>query len=204
MLIHIHPENPQERLLRRVVDILQDGGVIIYPTDTSYGIGCDISQRKAVDRVYELKQADRKKPMSIICHDFTNLSLYAASVSTSAFRTMRRLLPGPYTFVLNASHEVPRMLLTRQRTVGIRIPDHPICLELVRMLGRPLLSTSVATADEEAVMDPDELHEIWGKRVDAVVGGGPVVPAVSSVVDLTTPFPRVLRIGKGDVSLFLD
>ena len=202
MIIHIHPENPEQRKVDQVIEVLRGGGVIIYPTDTVYGLGCDITNHKAVDRVYALKKVDRRKPMSILCQDLSHLSEYADSVSTPAYRVMKRLLPGPYTFVLSASREVPRMLLTRQRTVGIRVPDDPICQALIRTLGRPILSTSIAAEPDEMVTDPRDLDDVWGKRVDLIVSGGPIVRAMSTVVDLTGDEPQVLREGKGDVSLF--
>ena len=204
MLLNIHPENPQQRKIDRAVDILRSGGIIIYPTDTVYGLGCDINNRKAVDKIYALKSVHRKKKaMSFICHDLSHLSEYAASVSTPAYRVMKRMLPGPYTFILTASRQVPRMLMTRQRTVGIRVPDDPICQALVKTLGHPILSTSVMAEADEMVTEPRDLDDVWGSRVDLIIDGGPLVNSVSSVVDLTGGAPEVIREGKGDVEPFL-
>lgn len=201
MILHVHPEDPQERLIKQIVKKLEAGGVIVYPTDTVYGIGCDVENRKAIERVYQLKQVDRKKPMSIICPDLSVLSGYCVSLPTSSYRIIKRLTPGPYTFILEASDKVPRTMLTRQRTVGIRVPDNPICQAIVRMLGRPILSTSITLEDEQHVVeDPDDIELEWGSRVDMVVGGGILVAEPSSVVDLTEGYPNVLRVGKGDVS----
>lgn len=202
MLLSIHPENPEPRKIDQIVDLLRSGGVIIFPTDTVYGLGCDLTNRKAVDKVYALKKVDRRKPMSFICHDLSHLSEYAASVSTPAYRVMKRLLPGPYTFVLTASREVPRMVLTRQRTVGIRVPDQPICQAMVLALGHPILTTSIFAEPDELVTDARDLEDVWGRRVDAVIDGGPLVRSMSSVVDLTGSAPEIIREGKGDVTPF--
>lgn len=200
MLLHIHPENPQQRLIERAVTVLRSDGVIITPTDTVYGLACSLQSKKAIELVYSLKKVDHKKPMSILCSDLSHLSEYAASVSTPAYRIMRRLLPGPYTFILEASREVPRMLLTKQRTVGIRVPDNNVCLALIRALGQPLLSTSIEASPGEMVTDARDLEEVFGSRVGAIIDGGPLVTSVSTVVDLSGDTPVILREGKGDVS----
>lgn len=201
MILRVHPDNPQDRLIKQIVKVLEGGGVIIYPTDTVYGIGCDLDNRKAIERVYMLKQVDRKKPMSIVCPDLSGLSEYCVSLPTSSYRVIKRLTPGAYTFILEASSKVPRTMLTRQRTIGIRVPDNAICQAIVRMLGRPILSTSITLEDADHVIeDPDEIELEWGNRVDLVVDGGILVPEPSSVVDLTEGYPQILRVGKGDVS----
>lgn len=202
MLMHVHPENPQQRLIDQIVKVLESGGVIIYPTDTVYGLGCDIRQRKAIDRIYALKRMNRKKPISILCQDLSHLSEYADSVSTPAYRAMKRLLPGPYTFILPASRQMPRMLLTKQRTVGIRVPDNPICHAIIERLGHAILSTSITAFEDEMVTDARDLHDVYGNQVELVIDGGPVVTSVSSVVDFTGKYPEVIRVGKGDVSEF--
>lgn len=200
MILHVHPDNPQERLIRQVVKVLENGGVIIYPTDTVYGIGCDIESKKAIERVYQLKGMDKKKPMSIICPDLSVLSRYSVSLPTSSYRIIKRLTPGPYTFVLGASDLIPRTMLTRQRTVGIRVPDNAICHAIVQMLGRPILSSSITLEDEKHVVeDPEEIELEWGRRVDLVVAGGILVAEHSTVVDLTEGYPVVLRQGKGPI-----
>jgi tRNA threonylcarbamoyl adenosine modification protein (Sua5/YciO/YrdC/YwlC family) len=201
MLLKINPENPQMRLIRKVVDVLEDGGVIAYPTDTFYGIGCDIMNKKAIQRVYQLKQRDQKKPFSFICSDLKNISDYA-KVSNYAYKTMRRMLPGPYTFILEGSKMVPKMMLTKRKTAGIRVPDHPICMELVRELGNPIISTSAATPDGEIFYDPSLIHDYFGNRIDIVIDGGPVSGEPSSVISLYDDEPEVIREGLGDVSIF--
>lgn len=203
MIIHIHPEDPQQRKVDQVVELLRKGGVIIYPTDTAYGLGCDISNKKAIDKVYALKKVDRRKPMSFVCRDLSHLSEYADRVSNSNFRIMKRLLPGPYTFILGASREVPRIIMNKQRTVGIRVPGNPICLAMVQTLGHPILSTSIAAEEGEMITDPRDLDDIWGSRVGAIVSGGIMVRAMSSVVDLTGSEPEVIREGIGDVTPWL-
>ena len=203
MLISINPNNPQPRLIRKVAAILKDGGIIAYPTDTYYGIGCDIMNKKAIGKIYRLKQRSHKKPFSFICSDLKNISQYA-KVSNYAYKTMRRLLPGPYTFVLEGSKLVPKIMLTLRRTAGIRVPDHPICLSLVRELGHPIISTTATLADAppHSCSDPFLIHEVLGPQIDLVVDGGPVPGGPSSVVSLIADIPDVIREGLGDVSIF--
>ena len=201
MLFKINPVNPQERLIRKVVEILRNGGIVAYPTDTVYGIGCDIMNKKAIERVYHLKQLNHKNPFSFICSDLKNISYYA-KVSNYAYKTMRRLLPGPYTFILEGSKQVPKMMLTKRKTAGIRVPDHAICLELVKGLGHPVLSTSASKPGGDIMNDPYSIDQFYGKRIDAVIDGGPVAGAPSSVVSLIDDIPEVIRAGRGDISLF--
>jgi len=204
MIFVINPQNPQPRLVRQTTEILQKGGVIISPTDTTYGIGCDLFNKKAVERVYRIKEAEPDKPLSFICADLKDLSTYAVGVSNYAYQTMRRLLPGPYTFVLRASKMVPKIMVSRQKTVGIRIPDNEICLSIVRELGHPIVSTSVAQPRDEVLSDPEEIHARFGKQVDLVIDGGILLSDLSSVVDLSGEMPEVIREGKGDVRFFLE
>ncbi len=201
VLLEINPQNPQQRLIERVVGILRDGGVIAYPTDTFYGIGCDIMNKKAIERVYQIKQRPKHIPFSFLCSDLKNISRYA-KVSNWAYKTMRRLLPGPYTMILAGSHEVPKMMLTKRRTVGIRVPDHPISLALIRTLGNPIISTSAATAEGETIDEAWRIEERFGKLLDVVIDGGPVPGQPSSVVSLIDDAPEVLRKGLGAVDLF--
>lgn len=203
MLLAINAKNPQPRLISQVVEILRRGGVIAYPTDTYYGIGCDIMNKKAIGRIYRLKQRNQKKPFSFICSDLTNISRYA-KVSNYAYKTMKRLLPGPYTFVLEGSTLVPKIMLTHRRTAGIRVPDHPICLALVKELGNPVISTTAPLADSPADggSDPYLIHEALGSQIDLVIDGGPVQGGPSSVVSLIGDIPEVIREGLGDVSTF--
>jgi len=199
MLIAINPDNPQARLIRQVVDVLEKGGVIAYPTDTTYGIGCSIFSKKGVDRIYQIKQRERKKPFSFICPSQSEIANYA-KVSNYAFKLMKRLLPGPYTFVLEATRVVPDLLQTRQKTVGIRIPDNAICMAIVAMLGHPIVTTSANLSGEEPIGDPRDVFSSMGKQLDIVIDGGVLPPDVSSVVSLLGDSPEVLRKGVGDVS----
>ncbi|NLV24846.1 MAG: threonylcarbamoyl-AMP synthase [Deltaproteobacteria bacterium] len=199
MLISVNPDNPQLRLLRKVVDCLAAGGVIAYPTDTIYGIGCDIFNKKAVKKIYQLKQRDPKKPFSFICADLSDVTKYA-QVSNFAFKIMKRRLPGPYTFILEASRLVPDLLMTRQRTVGIRIPDNRICAMIVGELGHPLVTTSANISGENALGDPGEIEEVMGRQLDMVVDGGILFNAASTVISLIDDAVEVLRQGSGDTS----
>jgi len=199
MLLEINPENPQPRLIAKVVQTLKDGGVVAYPTDTTYGIGCSIFSKKGIERIYTIKQRDRKKPFSFICADISEIARYA-KVSNYAFKLIRRLLPGPYTFVLEANSIVPDLLLTKQRTVGIRIPDNAICLAIVKELGAPIVTTSANLSGEDPIGNPWQVEGDLGKFLDIVVDGGDLTADVSSVVSLIGDVPVVLRKGVGDVS----
>ncbi len=201
MLLEINPLNPQPRLMDQVVDILKKGGTIAYPTDTYYGIGCDIYNKKAIQKIYQLRQRDKNNPFSFICSDLKNISDYA-KVSNFAYKNMRRLLPGPYTFVMEGSKLVPKIMLTKRKTAGIRVPDNIICLELVRQLGNPILSTTAATPDGDIFEHPSLIADYFKNRIDAVIDGGPVPMEPSSVVSLFADSPEILRRGLGDVSLF--
>ena len=201
MIIAINPKNPQVRLIRKVVEVLQQGGVIGYPTDTIYGVGCDLFNPDAIRRVHRLKKMEKNKPLSFICADLKDISQYAF-VSNYAYKIMKRLLPGAFTFVLKATKLVPKIALTKQNTVGIRIPDNRICLALVKELGHPIINTSVNKPNEGLYNDPVDIDERFGKQLDLVIDGGVIVAEHSSIIDLTGDFPKVIREGKGDVSLF--
>jgi len=203
MIIKINPKNPQPRLIRKVVDVLKEGGVIAYPTDTIYGLGCDLYQKAAIERVHRLRKLSKNKRLSIICADLKDISNYA-HVPDYAYRIMRSLIPGPYTFILEATKLVPKIMLTNQKTVGIRVPDNNISLALVRELEHPIITTSVIKPDESLYSDPEEIEQMFGKALDLVIDGGTIVAAHSSIVDLTDDFPRVLRAGKGDVSFIRE
>jgi tRNA threonylcarbamoyl adenosine modification protein (Sua5/YciO/YrdC/YwlC family) len=181
--------------------VLKEDGVLVYPTDTIYGLGCDLFSAKGIRKVLDLKKRDHRKPMSFICSDLKHISEFAV-ISNQAYRTMKRLLPGPYTFVLEATRSTPRKLLGRRQTVGIRIPDHPVCLALVRELGHPVISTSANLSGGETLYTPGEILESIGPGIDLLIDAGPLVSEPSSVVDLTGAVPRVLRKGKGDVKEF--
>ncbi|GAB4341290.1 MAG: L-threonylcarbamoyladenylate synthase [Desulfobulbaceae bacterium] len=202
ILLEINPVNPQPRLIGQVVDVLKKGGVICYPTDTMYGLGCDIFNQKAVKRVYQIKNRPKHKPFSFMCPDLQDISRYS-HVGNTAYRLMRKCLPGPYTFVLSGTKLVPKIMMTKQKTVGIRVPDHPITLALINGLGNPILNTS-AVLDKEADPPQDgfDVNDIFCNQVDLVIDGGPIVPSPSTVVSLIDDIPEVLREGKGDPDLF--
>ena len=202
MLVSINSQNPQKRLIRKAADILNEGGIVIYPTDTVYGIGCDLFNKRAIEKIYEIKQRSKKQPFSIICADLKDISNYA-SVSNYAYKIMRRLLPGPYTFILEASRLVPKILLPKRKAVGIRVPDNTICLALVKELEHPIISTSVTVRESEILSDPVDMEEEFKHRVDMVIDGGVIIPEESSVISFVGEVPEVIREGKGDVSLFI-
>ena len=199
MLVDINPENPQQRLVSKVVNVLREGGVIAYPTDTTYGIGCSILNKKGIERIYLLKQREKKKPFSFICADLSEVARYAR-VSNYAFKVLKRFLPGPYTFVLEATSIVPDLLLTRQKTVGIRIPDNRICSAIVRELGHPIITTSANRSGDEPIGDPYAVEAELGNDLDLVIDGGVLSADVSSIVSLIGDVAIVLRKGVGDVS----
>jgi tRNA threonylcarbamoyl adenosine modification protein (Sua5/YciO/YrdC/YwlC family) len=199
MLLHINQENPQGRLISRVVETLKQGGLIAYPTDTTYGIGCNIFNRRGVKNIYQIKQRDARKPFSFICADLSDAANYA-HVSNFAFKIMKRHLPGPYTFVLDATRVVPDNLTTRQKTVGIRIPDDEIALAIVRELGHPLVTTSANLTGETPLHDPVEIDAIMGRMLELVVDGGIRYGDPSTVISLIDDKVEVLREGCGDTS----
>ena len=202
MYLAINSQNPQARLVKKAVEILQDGGVIIYPTDTVYGLGCALFNKKGIDRIYEIKRRNRKQPLSFVCADLKDISRYAR-VSDFAYKTMKRLLPGPYTFILEASRLVPKIILPKRLTTGIRVPDNQICLSLVRELGQPIISTSVTTESGEILSDPVEIKEKFGKRVDLIIDGGILASEPSSVISLVGDAIEIIRVGNGDISTLI-
>jgi tRNA threonylcarbamoyl adenosine modification protein (Sua5/YciO/YrdC/YwlC family) len=198
MIIEINPRHPQPRLIRRVVEALARGAVIAYPTDTIYGIGCDIFSKSGIERIYQLKDRSRKKPLSFVCSDLKDISRYA-QVSDNSYRLMRKYLPGPYTFILEATKEVPRIMMSKRRTVGIRVPDNAICLALVRELMHPIITTSANVSEQEPLCDPKEIDAQFGKVLDLAIDGGALPNVPSTVIDLTGDAPYVVREGKGPV-----
>ncbi len=198
MILEINPENPQPRLITRVVDLLKSGGIIAYPTDTTYGIGCSIFNKRGIERIYLLKRREKKKPFSFICSDISDVARYA-KVSNYAFKILKRHLPGPYTFVLTASNIVPDLLVTKQKSVGIRIPSNKICHEITKNLGHPIITTSANISGEEPIGDPEKVELELGKNLDLVINGGILSADVSSVISLINDTPIVLRKGVGDV-----
>lgn len=202
MLLPIHSQNPQMRLIHKAVEILRQGGLVIYPTDTVYGLGCSLFNKKGIEKIYDIKKHDRKQPFSFICADLKDISRYAI-VSDFAYKTMKRLLPGPYTFVLEASRLVPKIILPKRQTTGIRVPDNAICLALVGELGEPIISTSVKNDKGEFISDPREIEETFRRRVDLVIDGGILSSEPSSILSLMEDEVEVIRVGKGDVTAFL-
>lgn len=200
MLLSIHPDNPQERLVKQVAECLMDGGVIIYPTDTVYGFGCDIFQPKAVERICRIKGIDPiKANLSFVCSDLSDLSKYARSISTPKYRFIKSHIPGPFTFILHASKEVPKILKSKKDTIGLRIPDHHITHAIAAKLGHPILSSSLPGEMVEEYTDPELIHEKFGKQVDMVIDAGIGGLEYSTIVDLTDDIPIVVRQGMGIV-----
>ena len=199
MLIHVHPKDPQARLIQQVAECLKDGGVVVYPTDTIYGLGCDIFQPKAVEKICKIKQVDpAKAQLSFICRDLSHLSDYTKSIDTPLYRMLKSYLPGPYTFILPSSKQVPKILQSKKSTIGLRIPDNEICRHILDALGHPLLSASLPGEMVEEYTDPEVIQEKFGHLVDFVIDGGigGVVP--STVVDCTTPDWHIIRQGLGE------
>ncbi len=199
MLISIHPVDPQPRLIKQVVECLKDGGIIIYPTDTIYGLGCDIMQRKAIERICRIKNVDPEKAqLSFICHDLSHLSDYTKSIDTPLYRMLKNYLPGPYTFILPASKQVPKILQSKKSTIGLRMPDNKISLEIVKELGNPLLSTSLPGEMVEEYTDPEIIYEKFQHMVDFVIDGGTGGMIPSTIVDCTTADWVITRQGAGE------
>ena len=194
-MLSINADNPQQRLINRVCAVLEEGGLIVYPTDTFYGIGCNLFNKRGIQLIYRLKNRPLKKPFSFLCDSLKEVSRYAL-VSNYAYKTMKRLLPGPYTFILEGTRLVPKIMLTKRKTVGIRVPDNKICLDIIRTFGRPIISTS-AVFD-----DPQSIKEAYGSFLDVIIDGGVLYQSPSSVVSLIDDIPEVIREGKGDVSSF--
>ncbi len=204
MLLKIHQDNPAPRQIEQVVEVLKKGGIIIYPTDTVYGLGCDITNHKAVERIAKLKGIDPNKAnFSFICHDMSHLSDFTKPIENNIFRLMKHNLPGAFTFILPASNQVPKFFETKKKTVGIRIPDNNIAKEIVKMLGHPIMSTSIYDDDEvlEYITDPELIHEKYEKQVDLVIDGGYGGNIASTVVDCTGSEIKILRQGKGELEM---
>lgn len=199
MLIHLHPDNPQPRNIKTVVDCLRSGGVIIYPTDTIYGIGCDIYNQQAIERICRIKGIQSKDAnFSFICRDLSHLSDYARNIDTPVFRLLKKALPGPYTFILEATKEVPKLLKTKKDTVGIRVPDHIICQTIIQELGHPIMSASLPMDDDvEYFTDPEIIHDIFEKQVDMVIDSGIGNMLASTIIDCTSDSPQLVREGAG-------
>ncbi len=201
MIISINPDNPQQRLIDQVVQQLVNGATICYPTDTGYGIGCDMFNQRAIKKIIQIKQRPKDKPFTFMCSSLKNISEYA-HVSNSAYRLLKKNLPGPYTFVLPGTKLVPKLMSSKQKTVGIRVPDSAICTLLLDTLGNPIINTSIPYENDPPPTEAYEIEMLIGNRVDVIIDGGPVYPDPSSVIDLTGDTPSVLREGKGDVTPF--
>lgn len=205
-LITIHPKNPEARKIHHVVEVLRQGGIIIYPTDTIYGIGCDLMNRKAVERLCHVMDIKPQKlDLSFICNDMSHVSEYVRRVDTPIFKLLKKALPGPYTFILESSSKVPKITQTNKKTVGIRIPDHAIPRAIVAELGNPLITSSIKDDDKikAYTTDPEEMFEDFQYKVDIVIDGGPGNNVPSTVIDCTTPEPTILRRAAGDVDSLL-
>ncbi|MFA4869809.1 MAG: L-threonylcarbamoyladenylate synthase [Pedobacter sp.] len=206
MLIKIYPENPNPKAIEQIVEVLKKGGLIIYPTDTVYGLGCDITNQKAIEKICRIRGIKPEKAnFSFICSDLRHISDYIKPIDTATFRVLKKALPGPFTFILNANNNVPKLLSSNKKTVGIRVPDNDIAREIVRQLGNPILSTSIRDDDEviEYSTDPELIHEKYEDNVDIVVDGGYGDNEPSTVVDCTSGDFEVIRQGKGDLDSFL-
>ncbi|HEB72175.1 MAG TPA: threonylcarbamoyl-AMP synthase [Nitrospirae bacterium] len=197
--IHLDPHQISYRQLRNAGDALLGGGVIVYPTDTIYGLGCDIYAKDAVKKIYALKKRDSSKPFSFICGNVSQISEFAF-VSNWGYKLLKKSLPGPYTFILEARKtNMPKKMLGKRNTIGVRIPDHPVCRELVRLTGRPLLTTSVNLSGEGSLTDPSMLPEKFSSKVDLVISTGPLVSEPSTVIDIAGDEPVLIRQGKGEL-----
>ncbi|MCK9295657.1 MAG: L-threonylcarbamoyladenylate synthase [Desulfobulbaceae bacterium] len=201
-ILQINPINPQQRLIDQVVESLRQGAVIAYPTDTMYGIGCDIFNQKAVKRIYQIKRRDKSKPFSFICSNLKDVSQYCF-LSNSAYRLMKKCLPGPYTFILPAMKIVPKIMMSKQKTVGIRVPENKICQQIVNSLGNPILTTSATLEEDFYLSEAFEVEERLGSQIDIIIDGEPITPSPSSVISLIGEEVLVIRAGKGDISEFL-
>ncbi|PRD49081.1 L-threonylcarbamoyladenylate synthase [Sphingobacterium haloxyli] len=206
MLVRIYEENPNPKFIEQAVDVLRKGGVIIYPTDTVYGIGCDITNQKAIERVCKIRGLKPEKSnLSFICYDLTDISQYTKPFDTAVFRVLKKTLPGPFTFIFNASGQVPKLLSTKKKTVGIRVPDNNIVREIVKELGNPIVTSSIRDEDDiiEYSTDPELIHEKYEDLVDLVIDGGYGDNIASTVVDVTSGEFEILREGKGILEVYL-
>ena len=206
MLIKIYPNNPNEKQLAEVVTCLRNGGIIIYPTDTVYGLGCDIYQAKAIEKLCKIRNINPDKAnLSFICADLSHLSDFVKPIDNAVFRVLKHALPGPFTFILNANNKVPKLLHSNKKTVGIRVPDNDIARSIVKLLGNPIVSTSIHDDDEvvEYSTDPELIYEKYKDLVDMVIDGGYGELQASTVVDYTSDEPVIVRQGKGDFERYL-
>jgi len=204
-LLSIHPENPQQRLIKQAVEVLHDGGVIVYPTDSAYALGCHIGDKAAMERIRRIRNLESKHDFTLVCRDLSEIALYA-KVGKADYRLMKSLTPGPYTFILKATREVPRRLQNpKRRTIGLRVPDHPIASLILETLGEPVMSsTLILPGDELPMVDPEDMFVRLKHQVDLVIDGGFCGIEPTTVVDLVEDEPVVVRQGKGDISQFIE
>lgn len=201
----VHTENPQLHLIRRIVAVVQRGGVIVYPTDSGYALGCQMGNKAALDRIRAIRRLDKRHPMTLVCRDLSELSVYARMDETAIYRLLRCYTPGPYTFLLKATHEIPKRLMDpKRKVIGVRIPDHRIALAILETLGEPLLSTTLILPDQKMpLIEPAVIYDMLGHQVDLVVHGGFCGLEPTTVIDFITDPPSVVRLGKGDPRPFL-
>ena len=200
MVIQINKDNPQKRLIQKVVSILNEGGIIIYPTDTVYAYGCDLNNKKAIEKLYRLKKIPRHKPLSFIFADFSEISNYAKNISKQAFKIMKKVFPGPFTFIFKATKLVPKLAISKQKTIGVRMPNNNIALEIVQGLGRPLMSASVNTLAGEYIVNVSDLDLVLHNEVDIIIDYGAMVPDQSTIIDFTDGEPILVREGKRELN----
>ena len=200
-ILYIHPETPQPRLIRQAVDVIRNGGLIAYPTDTTYALGCGIGEKNALDRLIRLRQLDKKHQFTLLCHDLSALAIYA-KVENPDYRLLKAHTPGPYTFILKGTTEVPRRLMDpKKRNIGIRVPDHPICQALLDVLGEPLMTCmALLPGDELPLSDPDDVLAQLDNEVDVIVDGGACSVEPTTIVDMSGDLPEIIREGQGPVA----
>ncbi|MBN1501457.1 MAG: threonylcarbamoyl-AMP synthase [Spirochaetes bacterium] len=197
MIFHINEQNPQMRLVDKCIEILKKDGIIIYPTDTVYAFGCDIESRAAIEKLYRIKNIDRNQPLSFIFSDISQISDYTRNISNNAFKIMKKTLPGPYTYIFQASKLVPKIVLTKQKTVGVRIPDNNVAQAIVNRLGRPILSSSLNESGDDFSIDPESLELKLRNMVDVVIDSGKKIQELSTIVDFSSGDPVIIRSGHG-------
>ena len=200
MIIRVYENNPQPRSIKRAVDVLKSGGLIVYPTDTFYGLGCDLHNKKALKKLYLIKEMDEKSPLSFVSPDLSKVSSYAR-VSNRAYRLMNKYLPGPFTFILPAMKEVNRYMLYKRKQIGIRVPDSPVCKTLTEELGNPVISTSVPLWREEVLNSGEAIHDYFGEWIDLVLDTGILVSEPSTIVDVSNDEFKIVRHGKGEIQI---
>ncbi len=199
----VHPDNPQSRVIKQAVDVLYRGGIIVYPTDSTYALGCHIGDKNALDRIRRIRQLPDQHNFTLVCSDLSEISTYA-QVGNSAYRILKAYTPGPYTFILKATPEVPRRLMyPKRKTIGIRVPDHPVAQAILTAMGEPIMSTSLILPDQEQIVDPYEMRMKLGKLVDLIIDGGACGLEPTTMIDLVEGVPQVVRVGKGDPDPFV-